>query len=90
MHEDRLRSCLAVLGASCILFSTIGFVNGFGVFEQYYSETYFKQKSLSQISWLGSFQIFCMFGGALVTGILNDMYGPKVRASTCVLASTAV
>ena len=67
-----------MLGTSCILFSTVGFVNAFGVFEQYYAETYFQQKSLSEISWLGSFNIFCMFGGALVTGILNDIYGPKV------------
>ena len=68
-----------MLGTSGILFSTVGFVNAFGVFEQYYAETFFKDKSLSEIAWLGSFNIFCMFGGALVAGILNDIYGPKVN-----------
>ncbi|KAF2686190.1 MFS general substrate transporter [Lentithecium fluviatile CBS 122367] len=75
--EWTLRACLTVLGTSCILFSTVGFLNAFGVFEQYYAETYFRDKSLSAISWFGSFNIFCMFGGALVSGILNDIYGPK-------------
>jgi hypothetical protein len=67
-----------VFGASCILFSTVGFVNAFGVFEQYYAETFLRDKSLSAISWLGSFNVFCMFGGALVSGNLNDIYGPNV------------
>ncbi|KAF7926684.1 uncharacterized protein EAE97_010193 [Botrytis byssoidea] len=35
-------------------------------------------KSVSDISWLGSFIVFCMFGGKLVAGYLIDKYGPKL------------
>ncbi|KAB8298722.1 hypothetical protein EYC80_000897 [Monilinia laxa] len=34
-------------------------------------------KSASDISWLGSFNVFCMFGGTFIAGYVNDKYGPK-------------
>ncbi|EEQ34227.1 hypothetical protein McanMca71_005017 [Microsporum canis] len=74
--EWHCRAVLTLIGTTCILFCTVGFVNAFGVFEEFYSKTFFHDKSLSEISWFGSFNVFCMFSGALVTGILSDLYGP--------------
>ncbi|KAK2865169.1 hypothetical protein FQN49_003842 [Arthroderma sp. PD_2] len=74
--EWNRRAVLTLIGTTCILFCTVGFVNAFGVFQEFYSKTYFRDKSLSAISWFGSFNVFCMFAGALVTGVLSDLYGP--------------
>ncbi|KAH9204483.1 MFS monocarboxylate transporter-like protein [Leptodontidium sp. 2 PMI_412] len=60
------------------MFCSVGFVNAFGVFQEYYSKDQLKNKSESDIAWLGSFNIFCMFGMTIIVGYLNDKYGPRV------------
>jgi hypothetical protein len=69
---------LTLIGSFAIFFVSIGYINAFGVFQEYYSENILSNKSASDIAWLGSFNVFCLFGGSLGTGILNDMYGPTV------------
>ncbi|KAF3482539.1 uncharacterized protein GIQ15_05298 [Arthroderma uncinatum] len=78
-HESEWnrRAVLTLIGTTCILFCTVGFVNAFGVFQEFYTKTFFRDKSLSAVSWFGSFNVFCMFAGAVVTGILTDLCGPK-------------
>lgn len=61
------------------MFCSVGFINAFGVFQEYYAKNMLANKTASEISWLGSFNVFCMFGGTFVAGYLNDKYGPKVR-----------
>ena len=64
------------------MFCSVGFVNAFGVFEEYYqSNLLHPTPTPSQISWLGSFNIFSMFGFTLLVGYLNDKYGPRVLVS---------
>ncbi|KAA8569948.1 hypothetical protein EYC84_002286 [Monilinia fructicola] len=79
LHDSELntRSCLAVIGAFSIMFCSVGFINAFGVFQEYYAENMLAHKSASDISWLGSFNVFCMFGGTLIAGYVNDKYGPQ-------------
>ena len=60
------------------MFCSVGFVNAFGVFQEYYAVTLLATKSDSAISWLGSLQVFFLFGGTPVCGILMDKYGPRV------------
>ncbi|KAG0645383.1 Aspyridones efflux apdF [Hyphodiscus hymeniophilus] len=72
------RACLVLLGAFGAMFCSVGFVNAFGVFETFYQTDLLSSKSPSQISWLGSFNIFCMFGFTLLVGWLNDRHGPRV------------
>ena len=60
------------------MFCSVGFVNAFGVFEEYYQYQLLSNQSASQISWLGSFNIFCMFGFTLLVGWLNDKHGPRI------------
>ncbi|ESZ93879.1 hypothetical protein SBOR_5737 [Sclerotinia borealis F-4128] len=75
--EWNTRSCLAIIGAFSIMFCSVGFINAFGVFQEYYAKNMLADKSASDISWLGSFNVFCMFGGTFAAGYLNDIYGPK-------------
>lgn len=72
------RSGLATAGAACSYFVTVGFLNAFGVFQEYYTSTLLRGYSDFQISWLGSFALFAFFAGAPAAGILSDKYGPTV------------
>lgn len=60
------------------MFCSVGFVNAFGVFETFYQTNLLSNESASQISWLGSFNIFCMFGFTMLVGWLNDKHGPCI------------
>ncbi|TDZ27671.1 Leporins efflux protein lepC [Colletotrichum spinosum] len=73
---NSLRSWLAVFGASLCLFCTVGFLNAFGVFQQYYQT--FLGKSESDVSWIGSVSIFTIYFCAPATGVLVDKLGPTV------------
>ncbi|KAF4774178.1 ATPase [Colletotrichum scovillei] len=74
--HDSIRSWLAVLGASLSLFCTVGFLNAFGIFQEYYQM--YLDKSKSDISWIGSMSIFIIYLGAPISGILTDRLGPTV------------
>ncbi|KAK1574374.1 major facilitator superfamily transporter [Colletotrichum navitas] len=73
---DRLRSWLAVLGSSLSLFCTVGFLNAFGVFQEYYQNRF--TRSESDVAWIGSVSICISFLGAPISGILCDRLGPTV------------
>ncbi|KAM3068404.1 Agnestins efflux protein AgnL12 [Clarireedia jacksonii] len=74
--EFNTKSVLALIGAFALMFCSVGFVNAFGVFQEYYAVTILSDKSPSDISWLGSFNVFCMFGMTFIAGFLTDKYGP--------------
>ncbi|TKA81025.1 hypothetical protein B0A55_02481 [Friedmanniomyces simplex] len=76
--ELTLRSGLATAGAATSYFVTVGFLNAYGVFQQYYTSTYLSDKSNFQISWLGAFGTFCVFAFAPAAGILSDKIGPQI------------
>jgi MFS family permease len=68
-----------VFGAALALFYTVGFVNAFGVFQEYYMEN-LEGYSASDISWIGSVSLFVFYAGSPFIGILVDRIGPAVRA----------
>ncbi|KAH7370092.1 MFS monocarboxylate transporter-like protein [Rhexocercosporidium sp. MPI-PUGE-AT-0058] len=76
--EFNLCSTLVLIGAFLALFCSVGFVNAFGIFQEYYSTHLLSNKSASDISWLGSFNVFCMFGTTIIVGYLNDKHGPRI------------
>lgn len=87
-HLSSLRASLALLGAFCALFCSVGFVNAFGVFQEYYKANQLHEKSEFDISWLGSFSSFVLFAGAVPAGILVDKIGPLLpmtAGSICLL-----
>ncbi|TBU21821.1 major facilitator superfamily domain-containing protein [Dichomitus squalens] len=70
--EGGLRAWLTVLGGSMVVMCTFGIVQSFGVFQDYYTRVSLKEHSPSQISWIGSFQLFLLFAVALPSGRLYD------------------
>lgn len=74
-----LRAWLTVLGAFSTFFCSVGFINAFGVFQEHYRTHQLKNYSDFDISWIGSFSTFALFGGAPLAGVLVDRMGPTVR-----------
>lgn len=59
-----------VLLAHIVFFNTWGVANGYGIFQQYYTQTL--GQTASSVSWIGSVQIFLLFIVGVATGRLTD------------------
>ncbi|KAH9218330.1 major facilitator superfamily domain-containing protein, partial [Leptodontidium sp. 2 PMI_412] len=68
---------LVVLGAWCCSFSSPGWINSVGSFQQYYEVGPLKDYSSSTIAWIPSLQLFFLFALGPVAGVLFDKYGPR-------------
>ncbi|KAF8272784.1 MFS general substrate transporter [Lactarius quietus] len=71
--DGGLRAWLVVLGAACASFSTGGYANSWGVFQEYYENDLLKGTSPSTIAWIGSLQAALMAFPALISGRLFDL-----------------
>lgn len=71
------KAWLAVAGASSCLFSTFGFSNAFGVFQDYYESDLLPDSSPNAIAWVGSVSFCLIFLGGMVGGLLMDRFGPR-------------
>ncbi|OJJ76878.1 hypothetical protein ASPBRDRAFT_49895 [Aspergillus brasiliensis CBS 101740] len=76
--EHTFRAWLTVMGAFFTFFCSVGFINAFGVFQDYYESHQLSSYSSFDISWIGSFSTFALFSGAPITGVLVDRVGPTV------------
>ncbi|OQN96693.1 hypothetical protein B0A48_17333 [Cryoendolithus antarcticus] len=76
--EFTLRSYLATAGAALSYFVTVGLLNAFGIFQEYYQSTLIPDHTPFQISWLGTFPTFAVFLFAPAAGILADKVGPTI------------
>ncbi|KAL4789487.1 major facilitator superfamily domain-containing protein [Aspergillus venezuelensis] len=72
------RAWSVALGTAGIMFSTLGYVNSWGVYQAYYRVNQLRENSSSAVSWIGSIQSFFIFSSSLVGGPLFDRYGAKV------------
>ncbi|KAJ5145514.1 MFS monocarboxylate transporter [Penicillium bovifimosum] len=77
-NEHSFRAWLTVLGAFSTFFCSVGFINAFGVFQEYYRAHQLSDSSDFDISWIGSFETFALFSGAPLTGLLVDRVGPTM------------
>lgn len=68
--DGGLAAWVQVLLMHCVFFNTWGVANGYGIFQQYYSQTL--DESQSSISWIGSLQIFFLFSIGIVAGRITD------------------
>lgn len=71
--EGGLRGWLCVFGGWWCTFVTFGYLNAYGLFQEYYQTTFLVDKSPSQIAWIGAFQYFLMFSPAIFAGRLFDL-----------------
>ena len=76
--DGGLRSWLTVLGGACIYFSTLGYANSFGVFQQYYETHQLHNDSPDNIAWIGSLANYLQFGLGAFAGAIFDRLGPTV------------
>ncbi|KNG81132.1 hypothetical protein ANOM_011535 [Aspergillus nomiae NRRL 13137] len=76
--EHTFRAWLTVIGAFFTFFCSVGFINAFGVFQDYYQSHQLSSYSSFDISWIGSFSTFALFSGAPIAGVLVDRVGPTV------------
>ncbi|KAF8147570.1 MFS general substrate transporter [Crassisporium funariophilum] len=71
--DGGLRAWLIVCGAMCNTFSTFGYVNSWGIFQNYYQQTVLSGSSPSSIAWIGSIQYSLVFLPGIVVGRFFDL-----------------
>ncbi|KAJ5771358.1 uncharacterized protein N7511_003409 [Penicillium nucicola] len=76
--EGGTRAWMVVLGAFCVSFTTFGYMNAFGVYQDYYTNHFLSAETSSNISWIGSVQVCFLFSGSIIGGPLFDRYGASV------------
>ncbi|PBK73136.1 MFS general substrate transporter [Armillaria solidipes] len=89
--DGGLRACLIIGETMCSAFATIGFVNAWGVFQEYYEETLLKDYDPSTIAWIGSIQYALIFMPGIIVGHLFDIgyfRVPFILASILLVIST--
>ncbi|CAG8954951.1 hypothetical protein HYFRA_00008640 [Hymenoscyphus fraxineus] len=75
--DGGLEAWLVVAGGWCCMFTSFGWVNCIGLFQEYYENNLLQEYSSSTISWITSIEIFCMFFGGPIYGKVFDSYGPR-------------
>jgi len=60
------------MAAWIMQFCTSGYVNAFGVYQDYYTREYLTSSTPSTISWIGSINNLLVFGGGLIFGRIFD------------------
>jgi hypothetical protein len=76
--EGGSRAWLVAAGAGFISFSSLGYSNSVGVFQEYYLTHQLKGQSPDDVAWIGSIAAFLQFVLGAVSGPLFDRYGATV------------
>ncbi|KAH8102288.1 major facilitator superfamily domain-containing protein [Cristinia sonorae] len=63
---------LTIAGAWLVQFCTFGYVYAFGVYQDYYTREFLTTNSPSEISWIGSLQLFLMYAPGVAVGRAFD------------------
>ncbi|KAF8657144.1 hypothetical protein AX14_007916, partial [Amanita brunnescens Koide BX004] len=72
--EGGLRAWMTLVGSFLFQFCAFGYTNAFGVYNDYYVRIYLGGKySSSQISWIGSIQVFLSLFVGLISGRAFDI-----------------
>ncbi|KAJ5782241.1 hypothetical protein N7457_004015 [Penicillium paradoxum] len=72
------RAWSVAASAAGLMFCSFGYINAFGVYQEYYQYHQLANRTPDEISWLGSLQVFFLFAATLIGGPLFDRYGSKV------------
>ncbi|KAL2859849.1 MCT family MFS transporter [Aspergillus lucknowensis] len=80
-----LKAWLVAAGASCTIFSTLGFANSFGVLQEYYAAHQLRGESADRIAWIGSLSAFLQFAAGAIAGPLFDRFGAWVIRPAAIL-----
>ncbi|CAI7576974.1 uncharacterized protein N7487_004002 [Penicillium crustosum] len=72
------RAWVSIFGAFTCAFCTVGFMNSFGIFQEYYAKNQLSSSSTSTIAWIGAISIFFLFATSVGAGAMLDIFGPKL------------
>lgn len=75
--EGGIQAWLAVAGSFCAMLSVFGLINSSAVFESYFSEHQLAHHSASEIGWIFSIYLFCVFFVGIQVGPIFDRYGAR-------------
>lgn len=70
--DGGMQAWMTVAGSWMIQFCTLGYISAFGVYQDYYTREFLSQKSPSEISWIGSFQLFMQYAPGILVGRAFD------------------
>ncbi|KAM5539789.1 hypothetical protein V8D89_006602 [Ganoderma adspersum] len=77
---------LTIAGAWMIQFCTFGYLNAFGVYQDFYTRDFLSHESPSNISWIGSLQLFLMYApGAFVGHAFDAGYFHHIQIAGSIL-----
>ncbi|KAL4923176.1 MCT family MFS transporter [Aspergillus undulatus] len=72
------RAWSVIFGACMALFCSVGFINSYGVFQEYYLANQLANEAESTVAWLGGLSIFFIYVGSAVSGPMMDLFGPRI------------
>ena len=75
--EGGLSGWLAVVGSFCAMLSVFGLINSSAVFESYFSTHQLSAYNASQLGWIFSLYLFCVFFVGIQVGPIFDRHGPR-------------
>ncbi|KAH6620246.1 major facilitator superfamily domain-containing protein [Boeremia exigua] len=76
-REGGVAAWLTVLGSALVYYASMGVLNSFGFFNNYYSHDFLQNTPTSTIAFIGTLQIALMNSLAAVSGALCDHYGVR-------------
>ncbi|KAF8809445.1 MFS general substrate transporter [Phlegmacium glaucopus] len=72
IYDSGKAAWLTVAGTWMIQFCTYGYSSAFGVYQDYYTREFLGQETPSNISWIGSFQLFMQYAPGILVGRAFD------------------
>ncbi|KAG5728432.1 Riboflavin transporter MCH5 [Termitomyces sp. T112] len=63
---------MTIAGTWLTQFCTYGYLSAFGVYQDYYTREFLRSRSPSDISWIGSFQLFMQYAPGVLVGRAFD------------------
>ncbi|KAH8805460.1 monocarboxylate permease-like protein [Xylogone sp. PMI_703] len=76
--DGGFQAWFCIAGGFCALFSSFGWVNCIGVFQDYYQAHQLSSYSPSDVAWIPATESFMLFFFGLVSGKMADSYGPRL------------
>ncbi|KAI0157869.1 monocarboxylate permease-like protein [Hypoxylon sp. FL1284] len=75
--DGGLQAWLCIAGGFCNIFSSFGWVNCIGVFQDYYQNHQLSSYSSSDVAWIPATESFMLFFFGLFSGRAADNFGPR-------------
>ncbi|KAK0112806.1 hypothetical protein ONS95_014536 [Cadophora gregata] len=75
--DGGFQAWFCIAGGFCTVFSSFGWVNCIGVFQDYYQANQLSSYSPSTVAWIPATESFMLFFFGLFSGKLSDSYGPR-------------